>query len=196
MEHRHHGKSSATFLSSDEILTDLNLKGNETFLDAGCGDGYISKKAIEEYLIEGKVYAVDSYPQSIDELKEYVEKNNIDNLIPIEADLTRSIPGIEDGCVDVILMLNVFHGFGNGTERENVIRELKRITKPDAKIAIMDFKPIKMKFGPPMDIRLSHVELEKIFGGCGLKRTYLNVDIGEKTPEGKSHYMIIFEKEQ
>ena len=36
MEHIHHSKSSATFLNSDEILTDLNLKGNETFLDAGC----------------------------------------------------------------------------------------------------------------------------------------------------------------
>ena len=57
MEHRHHGKSSANFLDSDEILTELNLNGNETFLDAGCGDGYISKKAIEDYLPEGKVYA-------------------------------------------------------------------------------------------------------------------------------------------
>ena len=76
MEHRHHGKSSANFLDSDEILTELNLNGNETFLDAGCGDGYISKKAIEDYLPEGKVYAVDAYPESVRELKEYVDENN------------------------------------------------------------------------------------------------------------------------
>jgi hypothetical protein len=37
--------------------------------------------------------------------------------------------------------------------------------------------------------------MEEIFNDYGLKRTYLNVDIGEENKEGKSHYLIIFEKE-
>ena len=195
MEHRHHGKSSANFLDSDEILSELNLSGNETFLDAGCGDGYISKRAIEKYLPEGKVYAVDSYGESIKELQAYVDDNNIDNLIPIEADITKSIPGVGDESVDVVLMLNVFHGFGDPGQKEDVINELKRITKSDGKIALMDFKPIEMTKGPPIDIRISHVELEKIFNTYGLKKDYLTVDIGEENPQGKSHYLIIFKKE-
>ena len=40
--HRAHGFSSAFFLDSDEILQELNLTGNETFMDAGCGDGHIA----------------------------------------------------------------------------------------------------------------------------------------------------------
>lgn len=195
MEHRHHGKSSANFLDSDEILNELNLKGNETFLDAGCGDGYISKRAIEKYLPEGKVYAVDAYAESIRELQEYVDENNVKNLIPIEADITKTIPGVGDESVDVILMLNVFHGFKESSQKEDVINELKRITKSDGRIAIMDFKPIEMTKGPPLDIRISHVEMEKIFNGYGLKRDYLTVDIGEENPQGKSHYLIIFKKE-
>ena len=195
MEHRHHGKSSANFLNSDEILSELNLSGNETFLDAGCGDGYISKRAIEKYLPEGKVYAVDSYAGSIEELQGYVDDNNIDNLIPIEADITKSIPGVGDESVDVVLMLNVFHGFGDPSQKEDVINEFKRITKSDGKIAVMDFKPIEMTKGPPLDIRISHVELEKIFNRYGLKKDYLTVDIGEENPKGKSHYLIIFKKE-
>lgn len=195
MEHRHHGKSSANFLDSDEILNELNLKGDETFLDAGCGDGYISKKAIEKYLPEGKVYAVDAYAESIKELQEYVDENDIENLIPIEADITKTIPGVGDESVDVILMLNVFHGFKESSQKEDVINELKRITKSDGRIAIMDFKPIEMTKGPPLDIRISHVEMEKIFNGYGLKRDYLTVDIGEENPQGKSHYLIIFKKE-
>ena len=59
----------------------------------------------------------------------------------------------------------------------------------------MEFKPIMMDWGPPMDIRLSHIEMEKIFNEFGLKKDYLNVDIGEENPEGKSHYLIIFKKE-
>ena len=195
MEHRHHGKSSATFLDSEEILTELNLKGNETFLDAGCGDGYISKKAIEKYLPEGKVFAVDAYAESVKDLREYVDENDIENLIPIEADITKAIPGVDDGSVDVILMLNVFHGFKEPSQKEDVINELKRITKPDGKIAIMDFKPIEMTKGPPIDVRISHIEMEKIFNDHGLEKDYLTVDIGEENPEGKSHYLIIFKKE-
>ena len=91
MEHRHHGKSSESFLDCDEILQELNFNGAETFLDAGCGDGYISKKVVDKYLSNGKVYAVDLFSQSISELQEYVDENNIDNLIPIEADSEEEI---------------------------------------------------------------------------------------------------------
>ena len=195
MEHRHHGKSSADFLDSDEILAELDLKGNETFLDAGCGDGYISKRAVEKYLPQGKVYAVDAYAESIRQLQEYVDENDIENLIPVGADITGTIPDVGDESVDVVLMLNVFHGFKDDNQKEEVINELKRIVKSDGRIAIMDFKPIEMTKGPPIDVRISHVEMEKTFNRFGLKRTYLNVNIGEENPQGKSHYLIIFEKE-
>ena len=195
MEHKHHGKSSARYLDAEEILSNLNLKGCETFLDAGCGDGYISKKAIEKYLPDGKVYAIDSYSESINEIKEWVDKNNIGNLIPIEADISKTIDGVDDGSVDVVFMLNVFHGFSEDSQREDVINELKRIIQSGGKIAIMDFKPMEMDWGPPMDIRISHAELEKIFNDYGMKKTYLNVDIGKDSGETKSHYLIVFEKE-
>ncbi|MBQ2831056.1 MAG: class I SAM-dependent methyltransferase [Methanobrevibacter sp.] len=195
MEHKHHGKSSATFLNSDEIIKELNFKGNETFMDVGCGDGYISLKAIDEYLPEGTVYAVDIYDKAIEDLKEYKSEKNIENLIPIEADITKGISLIDDDSIDVILMLNVFHGFKESEIRADVIEELKRLIKNDGKIAIMEFKPIEMQKGPPVDIRVSHFELEELFVKHGLKKVYLNVDIGEKIPEGKSHYIIIFQKE-
>lgn len=195
MGHRHHGKSSATFLDSDEILSELNFNGDETFMDAGCGDGYISIKAIDEFLPNGTVYAIDNYGESIKDLENYRMEHNIENLIPIEADLTKGVPSINDDAVDVVLMLNVFHGFKEDEERENVIGELKRILNNDGRIAIMDFKPIEMSKGPPIDIRLSPDELEDIFAKHDFKKTYLNDDIGEDVGEEKSHYLIIFEKE-
>lgn len=195
MEHRHHGKSSATFLDADEIIQELNFKGNETFMDLGCGDGYISIKAIDKYLPEGTVYAIDIFDESINALKQYKNKNNIGNLIPIKADVSKGIPTIADGSIDVILMLNVFHGFRESEIRSDVIEELIRLIKCDGKITIMDFKPIELQKGPPVDIKYSPEELEEIFCSFGLKKVYLNEDIGEEIPEGKSHYLIIFEKE-
>lgn len=71
MEHKHHAKSSINFLDSDEILEKLNLKGSEVFMDAGCGDGHIAIKALNDYLPNGMAYAVDNYDISIKELEEY-----------------------------------------------------------------------------------------------------------------------------
>ncbi|MBE6500121.1 MAG: class I SAM-dependent methyltransferase [Methanobrevibacter thaueri] len=194
MEHKHHGKSSAKYLDADEILSDLNLKGNEIFLDAGCGDGYISKKALDKYISDGMVYAVDAYDVSVNELEKYKIENNIENLEVILADITEKIHNVDDESVDMVLMLNVFHGF-NSEEKDDVICELKRIIKNNGRIAIMDFKAIEMDWGPPLDIRLSPNDIEKLFVKHGFKKTYLNENIGKTISNGKSHYLIVFEKE-
>ena len=52
-----------------------------------------------------------------------------------------------------------------------------------------------MAWGPPTDIRYSPEELEEIFGNHNFRMVYLNEDIGAEIPQGKSHYLIIFEKE-
>ena len=195
MEHVHHAKSSAKFLDSDEILGELNFKGDETFMDLGCGDGYISLKAIEDYLPNGKVYAVDVYDVAIDELNKFKDANDIKNLINIEADVTQGIFDVKDDSVDVLLMLNVFHGFRDSETRDKVVRELARLIKEDGRIAIMEFKPIDWSFGPPTEIKCSPYELEELFNEHGLKKVHLNENMGQKSPEGNSHYMIIFEKE-
>ena len=44
--HRAHGFSSAHFLDSDEIIGELNLKGDEVVMDAGCGDGHNAIKIL------------------------------------------------------------------------------------------------------------------------------------------------------
>ena len=194
MEHKHHGKSSAKFFNAGEILSELNLKGDETFMDAGCGDGYISKEAIGR-LPDGMVYAVDVYDEAIIGMDEYKNKNNISNLNNIQADITKDIPGINDESVDVILMINVFHGFKASDEMDEVALNLKKLLKTGGKLAIVDFKPIEMEFGPPMEIRCSHVEIENVFEKHGFEKEYLNVEIGEDTTEGKSHFLIMFEKE-
>ena len=163
-------------------------------MDAGCGDGHVAIKAME-YLPEGRVYAVDAYDESIRELDSYKNDNGLENLINIEADLTKSIPSVEDGSIDVALMVNVFHGF-TSENRDDVIDEFGRILKTEGKIAIVEFKPIEMPWGPPLDIKYSPDDLEEIFNSHDFKKIYLNEDMGAEVPEGKSHYMIIFEKEQ
>lgn len=193
--HRAHGFSSVHFLDSDEIISELNLKGNETFMDAGCGDGHIAIKVVEEYLPDGTVYAVDVYDASIEDMEAYKAENNVENLINIEADITKGIPGVDDESIDVVLMVNVFHGFRASRTMDEAIDEFARIIKQDGKIAIMDYKAWDVPKGPPTAFRSSPEELEEVFAKYGLKMTHLNEEIGEDIPQGKSHYFIVFQKE-
>ena len=195
MEHQHHGKSSSKFLNPDDVLSELDFRGDETFMDAGCGDGHNAIKILEEYNHKGTVYAVDVYDASIEDMEKYKSENDVQNLINIEADITEGIPGVDDESVDVILMVNVFHGFKASRKLDEAVIELKRIVKKDGKIAIMDYKAWDVPKGPPTPVRSSPEELEELFNRHGLKMTYLNEDIGEDIPEGKSHYLIMFEKE-
>ena len=192
--HRAHGFSSAFFLDSDEIIQELDLKGDETFMDAGCGDGHNAIKILEDYNHTGLVYAVDIYDASIEDMNKYKAENNVENLINIEADITEGIPGVDDESIDVVLMVNVFHGFKASRKLDEAVEELARIVKKDGKIAIMDYKPWDVPKGPPTQYRSSPENLEKLFNSHGLKMTYLNEEIGEDIPEGKSHFLIMFSK--
>lgn len=193
--HRAHGFSSALFLDSNEILNELDLKGDEIFMDAGCGDGHIAIQVIEEKLTTNTVYAVDIYDASIEDMETYKKENNVENLVNIEADIPKGIPGVEDESVDVVLLVNVFHGFKASRQLDEAAAELARIVKKDGKIAIMDYKPWDVPKGPPTKMRSSPEDLEELFKKQGLKRTYLNEEIGEDIPEGKSHFLIMFQKD-
>ena len=192
--HRAHGFSSANFLDSDEIIKELKLNGDETFMDAGCGDGHNAIKILEDYNHKGTVYAVDIYDASIEDMETYKNDNNVENLINIEADITEGIPGVEDGSIDVVLLVNVFHGFKASRKLDEAVLELSRIIKDDGKIAIMDYKAWDVPYGPPTKMRSSPEDLEKLFNKHNLKKVYLNEEIGEDIPQGKSHYLIMFKK--
>ena len=92
-------------------------------------------------------------------------------------------------------MVNVFHGFNTPDAQDVVIEELKKLIRDDGKIAIVDFNPIEIPHGPSVDIKMSPKYLEEIFNNHGLKQTYLNDEMGADYPNGKSHYLVIFEEE-
>lgn len=191
--HRIHGRSSETFLDAREIINSLDLKGDEVFMDAGCGDGHAAIEALDILEDNAIIYATDIYEPSIEDLKKYKKANNIENLIPLVGDLSKHVD-VDDNSIDVILMINVFHGFKAEEKLDDTVEELKRMIKPGGKIAIMDYKKQEAKHGPPLKVRSSAEELENLFKNHGLKLLSLDNDTGEDIEEGKSHFLIIFTK--
>ncbi|MCE7697381.1 MAG: class I SAM-dependent methyltransferase [Methanobacterium paludis] len=193
--HRIQGRSSESFIDARDVISRLNLEGNEVFMDAGCGDGHVAMEAYDMLDDEATVYALDIYEPSIEDLKKDLKEKGITNVIPIQSDIAGDI-ALEDNTVDMCLMLNVFHGFVAGEKSDEAICELKRIIKPGGKIAVMDFKKMDVKHGPPFEVRSSPEEIEAMFAKHDLKMVQLDNEVGEDLEEGcKSHYLIVFKKD-
>jgi len=152
--HCHRGKSSETFLNKAIILKELNILPGQIILDAGCGNGYMSKEFSKLLNNTGKVYAMDPDREAIETLKEETKGSNIE---PIVADITKTIP-IEESSTDLIYLSTVLHGFSED-EIESFQKEAKRVLRPNARLAIVEIQKQSTPLGPPLGMRFSPEEL-------------------------------------
>jgi len=155
-KHRHRGKSSEKHLNKDIILKELNIISGQTILDAGCGNGYMSKEFSKLLNNTGKVYALDPDKAAIGVFEQETKGTNIEAIV---GDITKRTQ-IEDASVDLIYLSTVFHGFSEN-DIDNFQEEVKRLLKPNAILAIVEIKKEETPFGPPLDIRFSPDELKE-----------------------------------
>ena len=185
-KHFHHGRSSKEILDSNRVLSTIGLKKGDIFLDAGCGDGYMSIAASKIVGDEGKVYAVDVWEESINAFKEKIESENIKNIEASVADITQKIP-VDDESIDILYMGNVLHGFVENNEVESVMKEIQRVIKQGGLFAVVEFKKEESTHGPPLHVRITPEEVEEIVKNYGFA--------SNKAEEvGTYHYAIILTK--
>jgi ubiquinone/menaquinone biosynthesis C-methylase UbiE len=154
--HRHRGKSSERYLGKDIILKVLNICSGQTILDAGCGNGYMSKEFSKLLNNTGKVYALDPDKAALEILKEETKGTNIETIV---GDITKRTQ-IKGRSVDLIYLSTVFHGFSED-EIQGFQTEVKRLLKPHGILSIVEIKKEKTPFGPPLHIRFSPDELKE-----------------------------------
>jgi ubiquinone/menaquinone biosynthesis C-methylase UbiE len=176
--HRHRGKSSENYLNKDIILKELTIHSGQTILDAGCGNGYMSKNFSNLLNNTGKVYALDPDNVAIEKLKEEIKGTNIE---PIKGDITKRTQ-IEESSIDLIYLSTVFHGFSKD-QIDAFQKEAKRLLKPNGKLAVIEIKKENTPFGPPLEIRFSPDELKKAI-------TLMPISLVEV---GEYFYMQVFE---
>lgn len=180
--HKHHGKSSKDILSGDLVLEAANIKNGDKFLDAGCGDGHVSIDASYKVGSDGKVFAIDIYPDSIEILKNEIKKRNIKNIKPLVADITEKLP-IEDNLIDLALMANVLHGFVRSGEVDQVMSNIVNVLKPGGIFAVVEFRKAESSRGPPINIRVSPEDVGDI-----LKK--YQFEVVDSYEIGELHYIV------
>jgi ubiquinone/menaquinone biosynthesis C-methylase UbiE len=176
--HCHRGKSSEGFLNKDLILKELNILPGQIILDAGCGNGYMSKKFSRLLNNTGKVFALDPDEEAIKKLKKETQGTNIE---PIEAEITATTP-LEKSSIDLIYLSTVLHGFSKG-QIDSFNKEVKRLLKPNGRLAVIEIHKHNTPFGPPLHIRFSPEELKQA----------INLTPKSLVEVGQYFYMQIFE---
>lgn len=153
---RKKGKYSEGFLDEKRIIRYLKIRAGQTILDAGCGNGYMAKQFSALVGDTGKIYALDPNRESIKKLRKEVEKTNIEVLV---GDITKDT-GIRTASVDLVYLSTVFHLFSD-PQIAAFEKEVKRILKPRATLAIVNIHKENTPFGPPLSMRSSPEELRQ-----------------------------------
>lgn len=156
--HEHKGRTSESLVDKKELLKALNITEGQTVLDAGSGDGYMSREFAKLVKSNGRVYAMDTDETAIENLRRTLDTDIIQ---PVTGDISART-ALEESSIDLIYISNVLHGFSE-SQMDGLAGETQRLLKPGGILAILEFKKEEMPVGPPVNIRLSPEELKENF---------------------------------
>lgn len=149
-----------------EFLGDLQ---GQTIMDIGAGSGYFSVKLAEK---GAKVIAADVDDEFQEFLQRRIEKSNLDNIetrkIPYDS------PNLKEEEVDMVLIVNAYHHIEN---RPEYFTKVKKGTKPEGQLVIIDFFKSEIPVGPPLDHKLPIDVVVNELKKAGYNSFEVNVDL-------------------
>ena len=166
------GKSSFDLVDSERLFQEIGLAQAGAFLDLACGSGRYTLAAAGQMGPGGVIYAADLWAEGIASLREAVAIQGIVNIKPILADVSKRLP-LDDQSIDLCLMATVLHDLVADSTAAGTLNELRRLIRPQGRLAVIEFKKIKEGPGPPIHIRMAPEEVEQMLLPYGFRRTKL-----------------------
>lgn len=149
-----------------QYLGDINGK---TIMDIGAGTGYFSVKLAKH---GANVIAADVNDEFQTFLKKRMEDNKIDNItlrkIPFDS------PDLKDNEVDMVLIVNTYHHIDN---RAEYFAKVKKGTKNNGELVVIDFFKTDVPVGPPTDHKVSIDKVIAELKKAGYTSFEVNVDL-------------------
>jgi len=159
-----------------KYLKEKGLKKGMAFADIGCGPGFFVFPASDIVGEKGKVYALDTQQEMLNELN---KRNPSKNVVALKSEETK-LP-VEDKAVDIALMVFVLHEVHHPVE---FLKEVKRILKPTGRLIVIDWEKKVEEKGPPFEERVPKEKVKEIFQQAGFKKI-------EASSLNPSHYEVV-----
>jgi arsenite methyltransferase len=126
------------------MLDALALRGDERVLDVGCGRGLVLIEAAKR-LPQGRAVGVDLWQQRDQSgnarrvTLENADREGVADRVKVHDGDARRLP-FDDGCFDVVVSSLVVHNIPDTGGREDAMREMARMPRPDGRVAVLDFR--------------------------------------------------------
>lgn len=117
------------------MLSNLGLKRNMTVCDLGCGNGFHTLQMAKLIGEQGQVLGVDVQPEMLELLRERMEGQGIENVVPILSSYHN--PRLPRNSVDLILMVDVYHELSHPVQ---MLDAMKASLKKDGVIVLVEFR--------------------------------------------------------
>ena len=146
----------------DAVVRALDLDGSETVADLGAGSGYFSFR-FANALPEGQVIAIDIEPEMIRHIHHKAMTEGVNNVaVQIARPEDPSVPNNADW----VFICDVMHHI---KDRPAWLARMHQEMKPDAKVALIEFKEGNLPEGPPESLKISKKTMLELMSAAGFK---------------------------
>jgi len=170
------------FLNPQQVLKQLEIKGNITAVDFGSGSGGWAIP-LAKRLKFGKVYAIDILEEPLSALKNKAEIEKTFNIQVIRSNIEQKKGStLPDSSCELVLITNLLFQVD---DKKIILEEAKRVLKNKGKALVVDWLPEAAR-GPEKG-RVSPEEVKEI-------TDELNLKLEKEFQAGVFHYALVFNK--
>lgn len=117
------------------MLANLGIRPGQTICDMGCGNGFYTLQIAKMLGPQGSVIGVDVQPEMLGFLRERMEKDGIENVIPILGSYHN--PHLPAESIDLILLVDVYHEFSHPVQ---MLAAMRTSLKPSGRIVLVEYR--------------------------------------------------------
>lgn len=129
------------------MLANLGVKRGMNVCDMGCGNGFHTLQIAKMTGEDGLVIGVDVQPEMLGFLRERMEDQGVDNVVPILGSYHN--PRLPPETIDLVLMVDVYHEFSHP---EQMLASMRKSLRPGGLIVLVEFR----KEDPKVPIKPLH----------------------------------------
>jgi ubiquinone/menaquinone biosynthesis C-methylase UbiE len=173
------------FSDPEKNIEQCGIQAGMDIADLGSGSGHYSIAVAKALISTGKVYSIDVQKDLLVKLKNNAVRQGIHNIETIWGDIDR-VNGtkLRDMSIDLVLLCNILFQLEN---KENIVKEIKRILKPNGRVLVVDWTGSFGGLGPTTEAVVKKETIRDMFLKFGF---HLDREISA----GEHHYGMIMKK--